>query len=264
MKFLLASSSQYRAELLKKLGIDFTQFSPNIDESSQKNENARHLSVRLSILKALEAAKHFPEQTIIASDQTAEVTTGANSGSQQHSHQPSYILGKPHIQVNAIEQLTNLSGNSALFYTGLCLLTPVSNLPSTIQSTLSDLPDLSISTLHKFLSTLENLVEEDSQNSLKNNECLITLKLNHEELTKQYYCQFLVDIYKVTFRKLNQQSIENYVTKEQPLDCAGSFKSEGLGIALFESMRGDDPNSLIGLPLIKLCSCLNKIGYTVV
>ena len=45
-----------------------------------------------------------------------------------------------------------------------------------------------------------------------------------------------------------------------PLDCAGSFKSEGLGISLFEKLEGDDPNSLIGLPLIQLCRLLNNVG----
>lgn len=56
----------------------------------------------------------------------------------------------------------------------------------------------------------------------------------------------------VHFRALSQQQIERYVDQEQPFDCAGSFKSEGYGICLFERLEGRDPNSLIGLPLIAL------------
>ncbi len=54
--------------------------------------------------------------------------------------------------------------------------------------------------------------------------------------------------------------IENYLNAEQPYDCAGSFKMEGLGIALFSKLEGDDPNSLIGLPLIRLISMLDQQG----
>ncbi|MGH1371511.1 MAG: Maf family protein [Cellvibrionaceae bacterium] len=59
------------------------------------------------------------------------------------------------------------------------------------------------------------------------------------------------DTYTVIFRELTDTQIAYYVDREQPFDCAGSFKSEGLGISLFSAIRGDDPNSLIGLPLIK-------------
>ena len=57
-------------------------------------------------------------------------------------------------------------------------------------------------------------------------------------------------------RTLSLAQIENYLRLEQPYDCAGSFKSEGLGIALFEKMEGDDPNALVGLPLIQLVHML--------
>ncbi len=67
----------------------------------------------------------------------------------------------------------------------------------------------------------------------------------------------------VRFRQLSQQQIADYVVREQPLDCAGAFKSEGLGIALFESLGGSDPNALIGLPLIALTTMLIKAGLPV-
>lgn len=65
----------------------------------------------------------------------------------------------------------------------------------------------------------------------------------------------------VEFRTLQAVEIENYLQREQPYNCAGSFKSEGLGISLFKKMRGDDPTALIGLPLIALCSMLRAKGY---
>lgn len=67
----------------------------------------------------------------------------------------------------------------------------------------------------------------------------------------------------VTFRNLSDQEIENYLRKEQPYNCAGAAKSEGLGIALLQSMEGDDPNALIGLPLIALCDMLRVAGVSV-
>jgi len=67
-----------------------------------------------------------------------------------------------------------------------------------------------------------------------------------------------VEIFKVIFRTLTKEEIDNYLDKEDTLKCAGSFKSEGLGVALFERMQGDDPNSLIGLPTIQLIKMLAK------
>lgn len=67
----------------------------------------------------------------------------------------------------------------------------------------------------------------------------------------------------VKFRTLTERQIADYVEREQPLDCAGAFKSEGLGIALFEGLGGSDPNALIGLPLIELCSMLETAGLPV-
>lgn len=67
----------------------------------------------------------------------------------------------------------------------------------------------------------------------------------------------------VRFRHLTEDQIARYVEREMPLDCAGAFKSEGLGIALFASIGGNDPSSLIGLPLIELCSMLSAQGIEV-
>ena len=75
--------------------------------------------------------------------------------------------------------------------------------------------------------------------------------------------QSCVELFNVHFRHLNDREIENYLLKETPYDCAGSFKSEGLGIALFDRLEGDDPNSLIGLPLIRLIKMLSNAGIQV-
>lgn len=72
--------------------------------------------------------------------------------------------------------------------------------------------------------------------------------------------QQVVEPFAVHFRSLTQAEVEGYVRLEQPLNCAGSFKSEALGISLFERLEGQDPNSLIGLPLIALLKMLREWG----
>lgn len=73
-----------------------------------------------------------------------------------------------------------------------------------------------------------------------------------------------LDICNVYFKTLSLNTIERYIDLEQPFDCAGSFKSEGLGIALFEKIEGGDPNALIGLPLIKLIGILEQLGINII
>lgn len=75
--------------------------------------------------------------------------------------------------------------------------------------------------------------------------------------------EVMVEPFTVQFRPLNGAAIDNYLAREQPFDCAGSFKCEGLGITLFERMTGNDPTSLEGLPLIALTSLLQRAGYPV-
>lgn len=74
----------------------------------------------------------------------------------------------------------------------------------------------------------------------------------------------VIEPFTVHFKELSSDMISHYLHAEQPYNCAGSFKSEGLGIALFERLEGDDPNSLIGLPLIRLIDMLNKQGLRVI
>jgi MAF protein len=72
------------------------------------------------------------------------------------------------------------------------------------------------------------------------------------------YTTALIEPFLVHFKELSRPEIENYLHAEQPYNCAGSFKSEGLGICLFEKLEGNDPNTLIGLPLIKLVELLKQ------
>ncbi len=79
---------------------------------------------------------------------------------------------------------------------------------------------------------------------------------NSEEERAQVLCE----PFRVHFRSLNSGQIERYVDHEQPYNCAGSFKSEGMGITLFRKLEGDDPNALVGLPLIRLVEMLDREG----
>lgn len=78
--------------------------------------------------------------------------------------------------------------------------------------------------------------------------------------SSQQRLQSCVEPFEVQFRDISDAEIIAYVKREQPLNCAGSFKSEALGISLFAALRGDDPNTLVGLPLIRLLAMLRSWG----
>ncbi len=182
---VLASSSVYRSDLLKRLKLPFQVKSPNVDETPLLHESARDTSSRLAQEKARAVADTFPDALIIGSDQVALL-----EGRQ---------LGKPLTHDNAVNQLRAMRGKTTHFYTALTLLnSKTGNLQTKVA---------------------ENLV---------------------------------------TMHDLSDTEIENYLLKEQPYHCAGSAKSEGLGIALISRMSGDDPNALIGLPLILLVEMLRR------
>ncbi|MGK0249978.1 MAG: MAF protein [Oleispira sp.] len=194
LPLLLASSSAYRKQLLAKLQLPFTCASPDIDESIRLDESPHDYVQRLAIEKAKALKDDFPNHIIIGSDQCAVLEVNG----QQHT------LGKPHTVENAIQQLSQASGQSVTFLTGLCVYN------SSTQQEIS-----------------------------------------------------LVEPFIVHFRNLTLPQIERYIDQENPLDCAGSFKSEGLGIRLFSALEGRDPNSLIGLPLIALVDLLEQQGIQV-
>ncbi|PUA26493.1 MAG: hypothetical protein B0W54_22325 [Cellvibrio sp. 79] len=103
----------------------------------------------------------------------------------------------------------------------------------------------------------EDAVDQLTSFSGQKVEFLTSLCLHN---SKTHQSQLTLDKYTIKFRQLTGSQIENYLRREKPYDCAGSFKSEGLGICLFEEMEGEDPNTLIGLPLIELVNMLINEG----
>lgn len=188
-QLVLASTSPFRQQLLSKLDIPFITAQPDCDEAPLKDETPEALVMRLAEQKARSCKIEKPS-LVIGSDQVCVID--------------GKIVGKPHTEEKAIEQLLNQSGKAITFYTGLALFNTVTDK-----------------------------------------------------------AQVILEPFIVHFRPLTQQSVERYVEKEQPFNCAGSFKSEGLGIALFERLEGDDPNSLVGLPLIRLIQLLENEGFRV-
>ena len=189
-KIILASSSPYRKELLKRLDITFTTVSPDVDERYFQDELISDYVLRLAKTKAESIVSKNDNSLIIAADQALQCDKK--------------ILGKSGNYNKAKEQLIFMSNRSLTFYTGLCLI-----------------------------NTETKIIEED------------------------------VVSFRVDFRKLTESEIENYLVKEKPYDCVGSFKSEKLGISLLKKMNGDDPTALIGLPLIRLCKMLRNQGVNI-
>ena len=108
--------------------------------------------------------------------------------------------------------------------------------------------------------THENAVKQLQNASGKTVTFYTGLCLYNSE-TQKYQSEVVP--FEVVFRTLNQQQIENYLRKEEPYNCAGSFKSEALGIVLFEKLQGDDPNTLMGLPLIRLVKMLEHENFSI-
>ncbi|NRF14885.1 Maf family protein [Vibrio coralliilyticus] len=106
----------------------------------------------------------------------------------------------------------------------------------------------------------ENAVQQLSRQSGKAIQFYTGLALHNTETN---ITDVKLDTFTVHFRQLTQQQISRYVEKEEPYYCAGSFKSEGLGIALFEKLEGKDPNTLVGLPLIDLIDMLETQGFSI-
>ncbi|GAB3292380.1 Maf family protein [Pseudidiomarina andamanensis] len=184
---VLASTSPFRRELLKKVVQNFAVAAPLVDETPQPQEAPEALVERLAIAKAKALAANYPAHVLIGSDQVAVVD--------------GEILGKPGTFENAVKQLQMMRGKTVTFLTGLA-------------------------------------VYDSAQQRLQSS----------------------VEPFHVTFREITDAEIAAYVQREQPLNCAGSFKSEALGISLFSRLHGDDPNTLVGLPLIRLLAMLREWG----
>ena len=106
----------------------------------------------------------------------------------------------------------------------------------------------------------ENAIEQLKESSGERVSFLTGLCLFNSS-TGEYQVEMIP--FHVDFRELSDTEIENYLLAEEPYSCAGSFKSEGLGISLFKRLQGDDPTALIGLPLIKLSEMLRNKGISI-
>ncbi|MFC5439606.1 Maf family protein [Rhodanobacter ginsenosidimutans] len=186
-RLVLASTSRYRAELLRRLGVDFEPCAPGTDEAPVAGEKPHARALRLAIAKAEAAAGTRRDAVVIGSDQVAELD--------------GTLLDKPGTASRAREQLLASSGRQVDFHTAVCVLD-----------------------------------------------------------TRDGHRHVHVDLTRVRFRPLRDEEIARYIEREQPLDCAGSFKCEGLGISLFEGIDSSDPSALIGLPLIAVARLLRNCG----
>lgn len=189
-RIVLASTSRYRAELLRRLLDDFEQIAPDVDEQPLPGEAPAARAARLAAAKAAAGSEQHRDAVVIGSDQVAALGDT--------------ILRKPGNRDNAHEQLRASSGNIVHFYTGLCVFDG-----------------------------------------------------------RKGRLQTHIDHTRVVFRALSDEEIRRYLAREHPFDCAGSFKSEGAGIALFDRIESEDPTALIGLPLIALARLLREAGIPV-
>ena len=190
MEIVLASTSPYRRNLMRRLGLPFKRFAPEVDEYVEAGEEPQHRAIRLARLKAQSAAS------------TRVSSPSLCIGSDQVACLGDRLLRKPGTDEGAVEQLAAASGNLLKFWTAVCVASDSGALWSRLVG-----------------------------------------------------CE-------VQMRELSSAEIEHYVAIDRPLDCAGSFKWEALGISLFEFVRSPDPTALEGLPLIALCDLLRQAGIS--
>lgn len=183
---VLASTSAYRADLLRRLLEHFEQAAPGTDEVALEGEHPASRAARLAEAKARAVAETRPGAIVIGSDQVADLE--------------GLVLDKPGTVEEAHLQLAASSGREVVFHTAVCVIDHRGDATTHVDATL------------------------------------------------------------VRFRDLTSEDIARYVERERPLDCAGSFKCEGLGISLFERIDNEDPTALIGLPLIATSRLLRAAG----
>jgi len=185
-QLVLASTSKYRAELLRRLRLPFETRAPQVDEVIPPDEPPHDAALRLARSKA-EAVAHGADVVVIGADQVASLD--------------GRVLRKPGSHRAALEQLEACAGRTVIFHTAAAVI---------------DGRDGSAATT--------------------------------------------VDVTEVDFARLGRSELDRYLALEQPYDCAGGFKAEGLGIILFSAIRSRDPTALIGLPLIWVAATLRARG----
>ena len=170
------------------MALPFDVVAPDAAEDEVAHEPAAVRARRLAVAKAQAVAHHYPEAIVIGADQVASLGE--------------LVLHKSGHAARCREQLTALSGKTALFHTACAIIGAGAGV---------------------------NLVHIDTTTGV--------------------------------FRPLTSGEIERYIEREQPFDCAGSFKAEALGITLFERIDSSDPTALVGLPLIWVAQALRSCGY---
>lgn len=186
---VLASTSPYRSELLRRLGLDFEARAPLCDEDALKRagEEPAAQAQRLALAKAESLAATIPDAFILGGDQLVELD--------------GEVLGKPHTVERALAQLRRMRGRTHRLLTAFTLVCPDG------------------------------------------------VRITH------------LDTHQMTLRALRDDELERYVARDQPLDCAGSYKIEALGISLCERIEGEDFSAIMGLPLMALARVLRERGF---
>jgi septum formation protein len=189
-RLVLASTSRYRRALLERLGLEFEQAAPGVDEERFKAAvpDPRELAVRLARAKAEAVAARFPDAVVVGSDQVGAL------GAER--------LDQPGSAARAAEQLARLSGRTHELVTAVCVVAG------------------------------ERAWEH-------------------------------TDVARLTARSLEAEEIRRYVALDDPVDCAGSYKLERAGIALFERVECADHSAITGLPLIWLTGTLRALGFAI-
>ncbi len=197
MKIILASTSRYRAQQLRNMGLSFGTCAPQFDEEAYKAKSRlapRLLSQRLASEKARSVYLNRIKS------QPASKTDLVVIGADQLVCLGKTVLGKPHSSKNAVKMLTKMQGRKHQLITSICVMGP-------------------------------------------NNK------------TFEY-----TDIVEIKMRALTGDQIRQYIDRDRPFDCAGSYRFEKGGLTLVQSLKIQDPSSLIGLPLIALTDILLRFG----
>lgn len=187
---VLASTSAYRFDLLKKLGIKFRAEKPKFDEETQKlillQQKASPLQIAETLSKGKASSLKYLNATVIGGDQLV--------------HTDGKILGKSGQFKKAFEQLQCLRGKT-----------------------------------HELITA-------------------VTIQANNQ----QWHLNHITSL---KMKNLSDSEIENYLKKDQPYDCAGSYKIESCGLILFDRIKTDDFSAIQGLPLLWISNRLKELGY---
>jgi septum formation protein len=205
----------------------FSCVAPGVDETPQPAEHPRALVARLARAKAAAVAVNHPEAWVIGSDQVAVRKDDETAGTTESAGTAG---------TTGTTGTTGTKGTTGTSETTTASKAVILGKPGTEARCIEQLRSSSGRIL-EFLTAV-TLMQHDSGRILE-----------------------FTDTTRVRFRELDPQTIERYVTREKPLDCAGGFKSEGLGITLCDSIDSADPTALIGLPLIQLSAALRSAGF---